>query len=401
MTRFFLPYVRKVCLGLCSLAFLAISFAAVAQTTVTVIGPVTPGDIPQFNSTTIIKDSGLPVSALPTGLANPTGAVGLSAVNGSATTAMRSDAAPPLSATVQSALTATVNQFLVGTGAFGFSSLTQQAALNAIMCTPTRAGDLVFWNGTNWVCFAGNNSGTQILSENASGVLAWSPGAGVASFNGLTGAVTTSIVVQTFTTTGTYTPTSGMLHAIIECVGGGGGGGGISSGAGGSSFGAAGGGSGSYSRLLASAATIGVGQTVTIGTAGSGATAGASNGGAGGDTSVGTLCTGKGGAGGGFSSGSQVGTSGAGGVAGTGGITAAGQPGQMGPWIATNISVAGGAGGSSIFGGGAIGVGNSNGAAASNYGSGGSGGAVQNAIASRSGGAGSAGIVIITEFVNL
>ncbi len=36
---------------------------ALAQA-VTVIGPVTPGNVPQFNSTTIIKDSGIPASAL-------------------------------------------------------------------------------------------------------------------------------------------------------------------------------------------------------------------------------------------------------------------------------------------------------------------------------------------------
>jgi hypothetical protein len=49
--------------------------------------------------------------------------VGLTAVNGSATTAIRSDAAPPLSASVQSALTAPSTQILIGTGAFGFSSI--------------------------------------------------------------------------------------------------------------------------------------------------------------------------------------------------------------------------------------------------------------------------------------
>jgi hypothetical protein len=39
--------------------------------------------------------------------------------------------------------------------------------------TATRAGDLIYWNGTLWTNFAGNNSGTQILSENSSGVPAW------------------------------------------------------------------------------------------------------------------------------------------------------------------------------------------------------------------------------------
>jgi hypothetical protein len=64
VTRFFLPIYRKVCLGLVSLALLA--SAALAQT-VTVIGPITPGDCPQFNSTTIIKDSGFNCNGAPGG----------------------------------------------------------------------------------------------------------------------------------------------------------------------------------------------------------------------------------------------------------------------------------------------------------------------------------------------
>jgi hypothetical protein len=39
--------------------------------------------------------------------------------------------------------------------------------------TPTRAGDIMYFNGTSWVTLAGNNSGTQVFSENASGVPGW------------------------------------------------------------------------------------------------------------------------------------------------------------------------------------------------------------------------------------
>lgn len=56
------------------------------------------------------------------GFANPTGVVGLSAVNGSTTSAMRSDAAPALSSTVQNALTGTNHGILLGTGSFGFGA---------------------------------------------------------------------------------------------------------------------------------------------------------------------------------------------------------------------------------------------------------------------------------------
>lgn len=40
-------------------------------------------------------------------------------------------------------------------------------------CAPSSAGTLIYWNGSVYACFAGNNSGTNYLSENASGVPAW------------------------------------------------------------------------------------------------------------------------------------------------------------------------------------------------------------------------------------
>lgn len=55
----------------------------------------------------------------------------------------------------------------------GTGSTSQQNALNAIAPSPTRAGDLIYYNGSNWVDFAGNNSGTNCLEENSSGVPSW------------------------------------------------------------------------------------------------------------------------------------------------------------------------------------------------------------------------------------
>ena len=57
----FLPIDRNIVLGLCSSAILFLcgcDVPARAQSTVTVIGPITPGDCAVFNSTTVIKDSG-------------------------------------------------------------------------------------------------------------------------------------------------------------------------------------------------------------------------------------------------------------------------------------------------------------------------------------------------------
>jgi hypothetical protein len=64
--------------------------------------------------------------------------------------------------------------------------------------TPAAAGDIAYWNGSAWVKFAGNNSGTQFFTENASGVPAWATVSGtgtvtnVATGAGLTGGPITS-----------------------------------------------------------------------------------------------------------------------------------------------------------------------------------------------------------------
>lgn len=209
------------------------------------------------------------------------------------------------------------------------------------------------------------------------------------------------VKVQKFTAGGTYTPSTGIQYAIIECVGGGAGGGGVT-GTAANFYVGGGGGAGSYSRAYVSAATIGASQTVTIGGGGNGGAAGSNAGSAGTDTSVGTLCVGKGGSGGNFSSVAQNGIGGAGGVAGTGDFTPTGAPGAGGFYNSVNASIGtpAGLGGSSIFGGGGTATtSHANGVAATSYGSGGSGGSSDNG-SNFAGGNGSAGVVVITEFTN-
>ena len=48
---------------------------------------------------------------------------------------------------------------------------------------PVRSGDILYWNsGTGWTTIPGNNSGTVVLNENASGVPSWQPStAGITS----------------------------------------------------------------------------------------------------------------------------------------------------------------------------------------------------------------------------
>ncbi|MCS3451919.1 hypothetical protein M2222_008304 [Bradyrhizobium elkanii] len=225
----------------------------------------------------------------------------------------------------------------------------------------------------------------------------------VASLNGLTGAINLVVSIQKFTSSGTYTPSSGMVHAIIECLGGGAAGGGSASNA---SFlvSGGGGGAGSYSRKVATAASVGASQTVTIGAGGTGATGNV--GGNGGDTSVGTLCIGKGGSGGNFGSSAAFGRGGAGGVAGTGDVTLPGANGGDGAYQSgTNVGIVvpAGMGAVSQFGGGGVQTVSVSGSfaagtASGGFGGGGSGGMSSFSSTSTAGGAGAPGIVIITEY---
>jgi hypothetical protein len=221
----------------------------------------------------------------------------------------------------------------------------------------------------------------------------------------VSGTCPTIAVVKTasplfFTASGTYTPSTGLVYAVVECVGGGGGGGGVGSGS--LSGAGASGGSGAYSRIALSAASIGASKAVTIGAGGTAATAGPNNGGTGGDTSLGSLCVAKAGVGGGGSN--APGTAGGGGTGGlasggTGDVKINGNGGGAG--IAANLATvnfSSPAGASSFFGGGAVGSAGA-GVSATGCGGGGSGGAGTN-VGNVAGGAGFAGCVVITEFTN-
>lgn len=211
-----------------------------------------------------------------------------------------------------------------------------------------------------------------------------------------------SVNTQSFTSTGTYTPTTGMIYCIIECVGGGAGGGGSASAAANVYATGGGGGGGAYSRKFASAATIGASQTVTIGAAGAAGTAGNNAGGAGGVTSVGTICTANGGSGGAGNAGTNgaIALGGAGGTAGTGDFSVPGQQGSNCFNGQTYPDPQGG-GGDSVFGfGGTAPVYSSAGQIAGQlYGGGGSGGFNISGGGNVAGAAGAKGLTIITEFV--
>lgn len=217
---------------------------------------------------------------------------------------------------------------------------------------------------------------------------------------------TYSVTTQYFTTSAnpTYTPNANLLFAIVECVGQGGGGGGAAASATGVSSGG-GGGAGGYSRVRLTAAQIGVSQTVTNTAAANGGATGNNAGTAGNDTSLGSLCVGKGGSGGGGAATTASGTSGAGGVAasGTGDFKVSGNPGLVGHSGTITTAVdSSGAGGNGPWGGGAPGVLGSasavNGGAGTACGAGGAGGSVVGSASTAAGGAGGNGCVTVTEF---
>ena len=208
------------------------------------------------------------------------------------------------------------------------------------------------------------------------------------------------IGVKIFTSSGTYTPTTGTNSIIVEAVGGGGGGGSSTTTSSAQFSVAGGGGAGGYgkSRITSGFSSV----AVTIGAGGAGAAAnGTSAGKEGGATAFGSFLTCAGGGGGTFCSNWAVPIHTSGAPSGT--VTGAnlffysapaGTPGYAAAngWLS-------GAGASSPFGRGGIQVGGSSvGAAGTGYGSGGSGASTQTSGSGLAGGAGTAGLVIVWEY---
>lgn len=239
---------------------------------------------------------------------------------------------------------------------------------------------------------AGGASDRPAALALASGKAAVGDGTGVAAVS-----VFTKAVRQVFTSSGTYTPTAGMIYCDVEVQApGGGGGGGDNQGPG------SGGGSGGYTRKIFTAATIGSSQTVTIGSIGSGGDNTPSAGGDAGDVSFGSLLVATGGDGGEAGDTTTGSDGGAGGTVSTSGdYDIPGAQGQGGG--RTNGYFQGGQGASSQLGNGGGGGGMntataSAGGAGKGFGAGG-GGAGAGQTTKAAGGDGAPGCVIVTEFV--
>jgi hypothetical protein len=215
-------------------------------------------------------------------------------------------------------------------------------------------------------------------------------------------------IVQSFTASGTYTPTAGMKYCIVEAVGGGGGGGATTPCTAGNICVGSGGGSGGYVKVLLTAAQIGASKSVTIG-------AGGVSGGSGGATAMTGILAASGG-GSGASNAPSIFNGRSGGFGGSGsvsiGMTIINKDGEQGlgsfGYVSGTSQVAqqGGGGDSMIgvgaptFNQGSIGTQNGGGSSALANTGGGGGGAIaaQGVASSNAGGIGGSGKMIITEY---
>lgn len=283
---------------------------------------------------------------------------------------------------------------------------TTSVAAGGTGLTAVTAHNLPVGNGTSPLNLIGPGTAGQVLTSNGSSSdPTFQSAAAGSSF--------VSIHIQTFTSTGTYTPTSGMKYCRIRLQAPGGGSGGCPSTSGSQVAIGGSGAGGGYAEDVFTAAQIGASKTVTIGSPGTAGSAGSNPGGTGGTTSVGALLSAAGGTGG--LAGINANSSGFSLLAGVAGGSATigtikiqgGASGYGGAEAAFNFVNRSGPGGNAtlgnvldatyrVFGG-------SNAAAIAglDYGAGAVGGYLDVSSSSIGGAIGGHGIVIIEEFCNV
>lgn len=369
---------------------------------------------PTFNNLTVqgtfTLNGGVPPSSLAAQAANTVLA------NVTASSASPTAVAIPGCSTANSALKYTSGTgltcgttYALTSGTLGQFAATTSAQLAGVISDETGSGSLVF--GTSPSISGASISGGGGINGVPIGGVTPSTGAftNLSASGTVTGFIGRLLNVQVFTSSGTYTPTTGTASIIVDAVGGGGGGGGTGATGAGQSAAGSGGGGGSYARVLITSGFSGA--AVTIGAAGTAATAGANPGGAGGTTSFGTFVScpgGNGGLQGAASSAIGAGGQTLGGAAPTiaGASTIFASPGWASSAYALLVSLGAaqvsGGGANSPWGVGGAATASGSGSTAGKPGTGnGSGGSGANAGASQAGqagAAGTAGIVIVYEY---
>lgn len=215
--------------------------------------------------------------------------------------------------------------------------------------------------------------------------------------------------VLTFTSSGTYTPTTGTKKIRVRAVGGGGGGGGVPSSSSATQTITLGGESGTYAEIILTLSSSSS-MSVVIGAGGTGGAAGSNAGNAGGTTSLGSVlsCPGGNGASAGATSTNSAVTTPASSLkvpTTTGTLINSLPSNRPGGGVGiVSQAASGGAGGSNPLGVGGAGGTSANGnrseaVSGSGYGSGGGGAAAVLGGTLMAGGNGSSGIIIIEEYV--
>jgi len=155
--------------------------------------------------------------------------------------------------------TITLTGDVTGSGAGSFAATIASNAVTYAKMQQISTGKLL----------GSNNAGTANIAE-------VTVGSGLSLSNGTLSATAQAgglVGIQIFSSgSGTYTPTSGMGHIIVEMVGGGGGGGGVSNA---NAYAIANGGNaGTYMKFMMTAAQVGASKTYTVGAAANGGSAG-------------------------------------------------------------------------------------------------------------------------------
>ena len=275
--------------------------------------------------------------------------------------------------------------------------------------TATGTGTILRADGTNWVAttatYPTTTTANEILYSSSNNVVA-----GLSYSNlAINANLVKTVKTQVFTSSGTYTPSTGMLYCYVTLIGGGAGGGSCANTAAGHIASAGGGGAAGTAYKLFTAANIGASATVTIGNAGNGGSSGGANAGSDGNDSsfapAGTGSTltaskGTGGSAGNDSTTAIYSGPGSGGSATNGDINISGSNGGAGFGVFGQAFFEGWGGGSSISpitgtkptsGAGLNGTG---------YGAGGSGAKLDQSSSSVAGGNGIAGFCQIIEYCN-
>lgn len=337
--------------------------------------------------------------------------------SGSTGVILRSDGTNYVATTTTYPNTNAINTLLYASAANVMSALATSttAVLTTSSGVPTWAAQLSMALGGTNAALTASNGGIFYSTASAGAILAGTATAGLALLSGASTTPTwsnnppiTKVVVQVLTS-GTYTPTTGMVFVWVRMCGAGGGSGGITGAASGTAA-SGGGAGGSYLEFLMTAAQVGVSLSYARGTAGTAGSNSGGTGGTGGNTTWGDWTAGGGGGGTG-STNSSSSKSSAGGTpqpntTGTGTVLRndSAEGGDNGYSLTTTLAV-GGHGGDSALGWGGNWLptpvaASTVGFTANGHGGGGGGSAVLNTNTAQTGQIGTAGIIFIMEFIS-